>query len=62
MKMNRNGYFFDVNTKTLYMTKAFERKALQYGSEEFKLVSSDVQIPCRTQRCRVRFETVPNFV
>ena len=34
MKMNRNGYFFDVNTKTLYMTKAFERKALQYGSEE----------------------------
>ena len=37
MKMNRNGYFFDVNTKTLYMTKAFERKALQYGSEEFKL-------------------------
>ena len=26
MKMNRNGYFFDVNTKTLYMTKAFERK------------------------------------
>lgn len=39
-KMNvfKLGYFYDVDTNTLHMTKAFERKTLQYGSDEFRLV------------------------
>ncbi len=39
-KMNvfRMGYFYDVDTNTLHMTKAFERKTLQYGSDEFRLI------------------------
>lgn len=36
--MNKTGYYFDVESNTLYMTKAFERKTLQYGSPEFKTV------------------------
>lgn len=34
----KNGYFYDIESNTLYMTKAFDNKAHHYGSEEYKLV------------------------
>ena len=36
--MNKNGYFFDADTLTLHMTKAYERKTLLYGSPECGMV------------------------
>ena len=32
--LNKNGYYFDVDSLTLHMTKAYEKKSLIYGSEE----------------------------
>ena len=36
--MNKNGYYYDMDTNTLHITKAFDRKRLTYGSEEYKIV------------------------
>lgn len=36
--MNKNGYYYDMETNTLHITKAFDRKRLTYGSEEYKIV------------------------
>ena len=36
--LNKNGYYFDVDSLTLYMTKAYEKKTLIYGSAECGLV------------------------
>ena len=32
------GFFYDVNTDTLYVSTAFDKKRLQYGSDEYKKV------------------------
>lgn len=32
------GYFFDMNTNTLYVSKAYDKKRLNYGSAEYKTV------------------------
>ena len=32
--LNKNGYYFDLNTMTLHMTNAYERKTLVYASPE----------------------------
>ena len=36
--LNKMGYYYDCNTNTLYMSKAFERKTNQYGSEACKMI------------------------
>lgn len=34
----KRGYFFDMNTDTLYVSKVYEKKRLNYGSAEYKTV------------------------
>lgn len=36
--LNRTGYYFDLNTTTLHITKAYEKKSLCYGSDACRLV------------------------
>ncbi len=43
--VNKMGYYFDANSDTLYMSKAFDRKTLQYGSEEFRIFE-ELEKPC----------------
>ena len=68
--MNKNGYYYDQNTNTLYMTKAFERKSPQYGSEECKLVlemkklfpEMTVEIEVRKAHSKMTYKQMAAFI
>lgn len=38
--LKKDNYYFDFNTNTLYMTKAFDKKASQYNSAECNIIIS----------------------
>ena len=38
--LKKDNYYFDFNTNTLYMTKAFDKKASQYNSAECNTIMS----------------------
>ena len=38
--LKKDNYYFDFNTNTLYMTKAFDKKASQYNSAECNIIMS----------------------
>ena len=38
--LKKDNYYFDYNTNTLYVTKAFDKKASQYNSAECNTIMS----------------------